>query len=245
MRALEESLRRSDKLAAVGRLAAGLAHEIRNPLGSMSSALQFVQEKVPPGTDEASMMDVVLRESRRLNNIIANFLAYARPTSDGFVADDTAYIDVGETIRDCIALLRHSPEFTDAHTLTFDPPADPIRLDVSETKIKQVLWNLLQNSIQAMPDGGDLSIGLDAASGNNLQIHIEDTGCGISPERHDQLFEPFSSAANGTGLGLSIVHKIVVDHGGRIDVNSAAGKGTKVTVELPFSNTGIAKTPLI
>ena len=171
MRALEESLRRSDKLAAVGRLAAGLAHEIRNPLGSMSSALQFVQEKVPPGTDEASMMDVVLRESRRLNNIIANFLAYARPSSDGFVADDTAYIDVGETIRDCIALLRHSPEFTDAHTLTFDLPADPIRLDVSETKIKQVLWNLLQNSIQAMPDGGDLSIALDAASGSNLQIH--------------------------------------------------------------------------
>jgi two-component system sensor histidine kinase PilS (NtrC family) len=245
MRSLEESLRRADKLAAVGRLAAGLAHEIRNPLGSMSSALQFVQEKVPPGTDEASMMDVVLRESRRLNNIIANFLAYARPSSDGFRASDTAYVDLGDTIRDCIALLRHSPEFTDAHRLEFVPPRFPLRIEVSETQIKQVLWNLLQNSIQAMPDGGEMSVGVKDDGDGNVHILVEDTGCGFSAENHEQLFEPFSHAAAGTGLGLSIVHKIVVDHGGRIDVNSAKGKGTRVTIELPRARRGDAAAKVL
>ena len=99
---------------------------------------------------------------------------------------------------------------------------------------------MLQNSIQAMPNGGDLSIVLSDANGSSVQILIEDTGCGISTDDHEHLFEPFSAAAAGTGLGLSIVHKIVVDHGGRIDVNSAKGIGTKVTVELPRSKRGPA-----
>ena len=233
IRAMEETLRRSDRLAAVGRMAAGLAHEIRNPLGSMSAALQFIQQKVPVDTPEASLMDVVLNESERLNKIITNFLTYARSSADGFSKDNYSLTDVGEAIRDCLILLRHSPEVNGTHLLESELPDAPVNIRANETQIKQVFWNLLRNSIEAMPDGGRLNVKLNEAPGKNVQIVFEDTGGGISPEYLENMFEPFSSEARGTGLGLSIVHKIISDHGGRIDIQSEVGEGTKITVELP------------
>ncbi len=233
IRAMEETLRRSDRLAAVGRMAAGLAHEIRNPLGSMSAALQFLQTKVPPATPEASLMEVVLSESDRLNKIISNFLIYARTSADGFSKDTFSPTDVSGAIRDCIVLLRYSPEVKETHVLECQLPETPVYIKANETQIKQVFWNLLKNSIQAMPDGGKLNVKLNEFPGKNVQIVFEDTGGGMSPEYLEHLFEPFSSQARGTGLGLSIVHKIVRDHGGRIDVQSQIGEGTKITVELP------------
>jgi len=234
IRAMEETLRRSDRLAAVGRMAAGLAHEIRNPLGSMSSALQFLQAKVPPATPESNLMNVVLRESERLNEIITNFLVYARPQSDGFTpVKHEDRTDVTEAIRDCIALLRHSPEIKETHLLEAELPEKPVKISATETQIKQVCWNLLRNSIQAMPDGGSVSVRLKELPGSHVQIVFQDTGAGISPDNMEHLFEPFSNGARGTGLGLSIVHKIISDNGGRIDVQSSRGEGTKITVELP------------
>jgi two-component system sensor histidine kinase PilS (NtrC family) len=233
VRAMEETLRRSDRLAAVGRMAAGLAHEIRNPLGSMSAALQFLQAKVPPATPEASLMNVVLNESDRLNKIITNFLTYARTSTDGSSKDTFSTMDVCEALRDCLVLLRHSPEVKDTHVLESKLPETPVNIKANETQIKQVFWNLLKNSLQAMPDGGKLSVGLNEALGKNVQIVFEDTGAGINPDYLEHLFEPFSNHARGTGLGLSIVHKIVRDHGGRIDVQSQVGEGTKITIELP------------
>jgi two-component system, NtrC family, sensor histidine kinase PilS len=233
IRVMEETLRRSDRLAAVGRMAAGLAHEIRNPLGSMSSALQFLQQKVPPATHEAALMEVVLRESDRLNKIITNFLTYARPSAGMLTKDAFALTDVGEAIRDCMVLLKHSPEVKENHSLEFELPPAPVRIKANETQIKQVFWNLSKNSIQAMPEGGCLNIKVREFPGKNVQIVFEDTGAGITPESLEHLFEPFAVGASGTGLGLSIVHKIISDHGGRIDVQSRQKKGTKITVELP------------
>jgi len=232
IRQLEETLRRSDRLAAVGRMAAGLAHEIRNPLGSMSSALQFMQEKSTSTPDEASLMNVVLRESDRLNGIITNFLAYARPSANGF-SHQTAEMDLGQALRDCFSLLRHSPEVRDFHLLDCELPTSTVTINANETEIKQVFWNLLQNAIQAMPAGGRLSVRLTEKGQNFVRTEFQDTGCGISAETKRHLFEPFSHGARGMGLGLSIVHKIVTDHGGRIDVQSAVGKGTRITVDLP------------
>jgi two-component system sensor histidine kinase PilS (NtrC family) len=232
IRQLEETLRRSDRLAAVGRMAAGLAHEIRNPLGSMSSALQFMQERSLPSPEEASLMNVVLRESDRLNGIITNFLAYARPSASGF-SREISHMDVGEALRDCFSLLRHSPEVRDVHIFDYEMPKTPVKLKANETEIKQVFWNLLQNSIQAMPNGGQLCVRLNNHTKKFVRIEFQDTGCGIGPETKKHLFEPFAIGARGTGLGLSIVHKIVTDHGGRIDVQSAAKKGTRITVDLP------------
>ncbi|MGI8545237.1 MAG: two-component system sensor histidine kinase NtrB [Aridibacter sp.] len=234
IRAMEEKIRRSDRLAAVGRMAAGLAHEIRNPLGSMSSALQFLNEKTPPATTEASLMKVISDESDRLNRIITNFLSYANPAADIFTRDEIESTDICETINDCLTLLRHSPEINNSHVLEFEMPESPVRIKANETQVKQVFWNLSRNSIQAMPTGGKLSVKLKEFADKNVQIVFEDTGRGISPDHLEHLFEPFSSRTNGTGLGLSIVHKIVSDHGGQIDVKSNLGKGTKITVELPF-----------
>ena len=231
IRQLEDTLRRSDRLAAVGRMAAGLAHEIRNPLGSMSSALQFMQERSTPTPEEASLMNVVLRESDRLNGIITNFLAYARPTANGFSRENAA-MDIGQAIRDCVSLLSHSPEVSDFHVLDCNLPSEPITINANETEIKQVFWNLLQNSIQAMPNGGKLGVRLTEKGQNFVRIEFQDTGCGISAEAKKHLFEPFAHAARGMGLGLTIVHKILTDHGGRIDVKSSHKKGTRMPADL-------------
>ncbi len=241
IRALEESVRRSDRLAAVGRMAAGLAHEIRNPLGSMSSALQFLQEKVPPKTHEASLMNVVLRESDRLNSIITNFLAFARPSSNGIRNDPPAEVNLSATIEDCIALLRHSPEFGPEHKIIVELPPSPVKILASETQVKQVLWNLLQNAIQAMPGGGNLTIKLKPLAKSRVQITVSDSGKGIAPELLDHIFEPFITGTHGTGLGLSIVHRIITEHSGKIEVNSVPDAGTTFSIELPGRLNDIVK----
>ena len=233
IRALEASLRRADRLAAVGRMAAGLAHEIRNPLGSLSSSLQFLREKVPADSSERSLFDVVLRESERLNGIISNFLSYARPTAGTLAKKEKRNTDVDAALRDCLLLLKHNPKVTEAHQFNYEPPAQPIRSRVSETQVKQVMWNLLQNSINALPNGGDITVKLNKVAGGRVQMHFEDSGPGFSADNLEHLYEPFSVAASGTGLGLSIVHKIVNENGGRIDVGPARERGTKIVVELP------------
>lgn len=230
VKALEETVRRSDRLAAVGRMAAGLAHEIRNPLGSMSSALQFLQERSTGEKEEMALMNVVLRESDRMNNIITNFLAFARPSANG-PKPNRSVIDVKEAIHDCMSLIKHSPEASDDHKFEINA-MDELLIAGDETQLKQVCWNLARNAIQSMPGGGTLNV---TATANNESVRLEfsDTGVGMDREIRDHVFEPFISGSGGTGLGLSIVYKIVQDHGGNIDVDSEPGKGTKVTVEFP------------
>jgi two-component system sensor histidine kinase PilS (NtrC family) len=231
VRSLEASLRRADRLAAVGRMAAGLAHEIRNPLGSLSSSLQFLQEKLPANATEHSLFDVVLRESERLNAIITDFLSYAKPPADAL--DERRETDIDAALRDCLVLLKHNPKVTDAHQFNYEPPPRPVHSRISETKVKQVMWNLLQNSVNAMPDGGDITVKLSEVSDGRIRLQFDDSGPGFTPENLEHLYEPFAVAASGTGLGLSIVHKIVNENGGRIDVDNSRGKGATIVVELP------------
>jgi two-component system, NtrC family, sensor histidine kinase PilS len=229
IRSMEESVRRKDRLAAVGRVAAGLAHEIRNPLGAMRGAIQVLQMQTPPESSHASLMDIILRESDRLNNIITNFLTYARPRVSNFVE-----IDLCEAINDSFTLLKHSPDVKENHVLEVDLPTEPILLSADSTQLKQVFWNLTRNAIMAMPNGGNLHVKVQKLSNGRTQILFNDTGCGMTPKQVEQLFEPFStSTTGGTGLGLSIVYQIVRDHGGTIKVRSLEGKGSTITVELP------------
>jgi two-component system sensor histidine kinase PilS (NtrC family) len=230
--AMQENLRRADRLSAVGRMAAGLAHEIRNPLGSISSAVQFLAEKSPQKSDSSALMNVVVRESDRLNRIISDFLAYARPDSTS-LQRNIADVDCGEAIEDCLALLRHDPAVRAKHRFDFESPKAPISIESDEVHIKQVIWNLLQNSIQAMPDGGTLSVMIDEPKPGFARIRFIDDGCGIDSAELENIYEPFRSGSRGTGLGLSIVHRIVTEGGGRIDVESEKGAGTTITVELP------------
>lgn len=232
MRALEETVRRSDRLAAVGRMAAGLAHEIRNPLGSMSSALQFLQERSARPEEESNLMDVVLRESDRMNNIITNFLAFARPAAIGNERK-SELIDVGAALSDCISLIKHSPEVTDLHQ--FDLSAEgELFIRGDETQFKQVCWNLARNAIQAMPDGGNLNISAYPQD-DQIVLIFQDSGVGMDRDMMDKLFEPFVSGSGGSGLGLSIVHRIVQEQGGRISVDSEPRVGTKIRVEFPHA----------
>jgi len=233
IRSMEESIKRQDRLAAVGRVGAGLAHEIRNPLGAMRGAIQVLQSNTPPDSVQADLMSIILRESDRLNNIITNFLSYATPKVGSFVE-----IDACEAIRDTVKLLRHSPEVTEKLKLNEMLPTSPVFVSADSTQLKQVFWNLARNSINAMPDGGELTIRLESVPNNRFHIIFEDTGVGMSPEQVERLFEPFSnSTSGGTGLGLSIVYQIIRDHDGAINVRSFQGEGTVITVTFPRANT--------
>lgn len=229
IRSMEESVRRKDRLAAVGRVAAGLAHEIRNPLGAMRGAIQVLESNTPPDSRQAGLMDIILKESDRLNSIITNFLGYARPAAGNFCD-----VDVGEAIQDTITLLRHSPDVSANHKLVTELGDQAITISADSSQLKQIFWNLARNALQAMPDGGKLRVALQTIPNNRIRIVFEDTGRGMSPEQVEQLFEPFStSTSGGTGLGLSIVYQIVKDHNGVINVRSLEGRGTTITLELP------------
>jgi two-component system sensor histidine kinase PilS (NtrC family) len=229
MRSMEESARRKDRLAAVGRVAAGLAHEIRNPLGAMRGALQVLQSQIPSDLTSNGLMEIIKTESDRLNKIISNFLTYARPHASAF-----SEVDVGEALTDSFTLLRHSPEIGEDHSLVTELPEHAIILSADSTQLKQVFWNLARNAIQAMPDGGELKVALRRRKNGRVQIVFSDTGKGMPMEQVNRLFEPFSeSTTGGTGLGLSIVYQIVRDHNGTINVRSLENKGTTITIELP------------
>ena len=231
IRSMEESIKRKDRLAAVGRVGAGLAHEIRNPLGAMRGAIQVLESNMPPGSIHADLMKIILRESDRLNSIITNFLSYAKPKGGSFTE-----VDVCEALRDTVKLLRHSPDLTDRHRLVEELPPAPVFVLADSTQLKQVFWNLARNSINAMPDGGDIRIKVQTVPNDRVEIVFEDTGVGMSPEQVERLFEPFSnSTSGGTGLGLSIVYQIIRDHDGSINVRSFQGEGTVITIVLPES----------
>ncbi len=229
IRSMEESVRRKDRLAAVGRVAAGLAHEIRNPLGAMRGAIQVMQSSTPPESTQGQLMEIIMRESDRLNKIITNFLTYARPRMNNF-----SEVDLRESINDIVTLLKHSPDIQENHVLECELPESSVNISADPTQLKQIFWNLARNAIQAMPNGGKLSLNLKPLQHNRVQIVFSDTGCGMPPEQVEQLFEPFSnSTTGGTGLGLSIVYQIVRDHNGTINVRSLEGEGTTITIELP------------
>lgn len=229
IRSMEESIRRKDRMAAVGRVGAGLAHEIRNPLGAMRGAIQVLESNMPPESIQADLMSIILRESDRLNSIITNFLSYARPKTGNFTE-----VDVCEAIRDTVTLLKHGPDVSDSHRLSLEVPEGPIFVNADATQLKQIFWNLARNAFQAMPDGGELKISLETIPNRRVRITVEDNGKGMSPEQVEQLFEPFSnSTSGGTGLGLSIVYQIIRDHNGTISVRSSEGEGTAITIELP------------
>jgi two-component system, NtrC family, sensor histidine kinase PilS len=229
VRTLEETSRRQDRLAAIGRMAASIAHEIRNPLAAMRGSIQMLRSEVDNDSAQAELMEIILRESDRLNGIITDFLSYARPR-----ALTQAPVDVGDLLHQTFSLLRHSPEIGANQTIAEELPDGPVFADADEGQLKQVFWNLARNALQAMPEGGTLRATLERNSDNRLRVAFSDTGRGMSPDQVEHLFEPFSSTTGGTGLGLSIVYQIIRDHGGTINVRSREGQGTTITIELPY-----------
>jgi two-component system sensor histidine kinase PilS (NtrC family) len=233
VRRLEQEARMRQRLAAVGEMAAGIAHEIRNPLASMSGSIQVLRQELPLSEDQSQLMDIVLRESERLNDTIRSFLAYARPQRSA-----PARLDVRRILQDTALLLRNSAEVRGDHVIDVEAPKEPVWCEADESQIRQVVWNLATNGLRAMASGGRLllTVNADRTAGldESVVLTVEDQGCGIAPEDLDSIFQPFrSSFERGTGLGLAIVHRVVTDYNGTIQVSSKVGVGTKVSVRLP------------
>jgi two-component system, NtrC family, sensor histidine kinase PilS len=227
---LERDSAIQQRLAAVGEMAAGIAHEIRNPLASMSGSIQILRQELPLSAEQEQLMDIVLRESERLNATIRSFLAYARPQRF-----QIARFDARRALNDAALLLRNSAEVQEGHDIGVDVPADALWYEADEGQIKQIVWNLATNGLRAMPNGGRLHLGArHDPDSESLVITVRDEGVGIPPEEIDGLFQPFhGSFAKGSGLGLAIVRRIVTDYNGEIQVSSEPGAGTTVAVRLP------------
>jgi two-component system sensor histidine kinase PilS (NtrC family) len=216
-------------------MAASIAHEIRNPLAAMRGSIQMLRADMEGESSQTELMEIILRESDRLNRIISDFLNYARPRSI-----IQSQVDVGELLRATFKLLRHSAEINERQLLKEDVPETPVLVDADAEQLQQVFWNLARNALQSMPAGGELLATVRLQENKRLRIAFADSGRGMSPQQVENLFEPFSSTTGGTGLGLSIVYQIIRDHGGTINVRSREGQGTTITIELPVAeqNTG-------
>jgi two-component system sensor histidine kinase PilS (NtrC family) len=225
---LERDARLQQRLAAVGEMAAGIAHEIRNPLASMSGSIQILRQELPLSSEQEQLMDIVLRESERLNTTIRSFLAYARPQR--FAIER---FDVRRALNDAALLLRNSAEVHEGHLIEVDVPPDALWYEADEGQIKQIVWNLATNGLRAMQTGGRLLLSA-ANEPAGVVITVSDEGVGIPPEELESVFQPFHGQfTKGSGLGLAIVHRIVSDYNGRIQVSSRPGEGTTVSVRLP------------
>ena len=229
IRRMEARMRHADRLATLGRMSANIAHEIRNPLASMTGAIEALTGStglIPE--DREKLTAIVLRESGRLNRIVSEFLAYARPAP---LAPQR--IDLAEVLEEILVLLEHRPLPPDVKLVrSFDRP---LWMDADPGALRQAVWNLCLNAIDAMPHGGELLVGATVADGA-VHLSIADTGTGIAPADLAHIFEPFySTKPEGSGLGLAMVHRVARDHGGDVDVRTDEA-GTTFTLQLPCAH---------
>jgi len=230
---LRLEVERSRRLAAVGSLAAGVAHEIRNPLSSIKGFATYFRQRYGGVPDDVKMADIMIQEVDRLNRVITELLEFSRPVALKRKAADAAGLvrQVAETIE---GQAREKGIDVQMEVAPGLPPAfvDPDRMT-------QVLLNLFLNALAAMEPGGVLSVGLDLQDERTLRISVADTGTGIPREDLGRVFDPyFTTKPSGTGLGLAIVHRIVEAHGGDIRLESEPGRGTTFTILLPVEAAG-------
>jgi len=228
MKRLEAEVRLKDRMAAVGELSAGIAHEIRNPLAAIAGSVQVLRKSEALSAQEKRLMEIILRESERLNKSIADFLRFVKPQEKR-----PAEFDIAASLSETLDLLTNSPELSPAHTIERQIAPQSYTIVGDGDQIRQVFWNIARNAVQAMPRGGRLRVQTEVADGA-YNIVFADSGRGMSDSDQRRLFQPFrTNFPTGTGLGMAISYRIVQEHGGRIDVRSREGSGTMITVSLP------------
>jgi len=229
IRRLEEEVRTKEKLAAVGEMAAQLAHEIRNPLGSIRGSAQVLIAEPALGEEEGRLLAIISRESKRLSDTLNRFLYQARAP-----ARPRDPVDLRPVLESAVTLLRNGAEVGPGHEVTFEADDGPHVCLADPDQIAQVFWNLARNALEAMPDGGRLAVGLRRVAGD-VVLTVRDQGRGMGRDEQRRLFGPLPASNRlGTGLGLAIVFQIVRQHGGDITVRSAADQGTQFDVRLPL-----------
>jgi two-component system sensor histidine kinase PilS (NtrC family) len=231
LKRLEREVVTKERMAALGRLSAGIAHEIRQPLTAMTGALKELARLAPLDDDDKRLVQIVSRESQRLNQIIGDFLDYSRERKFSF-----AEVDVAAVLDETLLVLERGAGSSGKYRIERKFGARGARARADRDAIKQVFWNLCNNALRAMPDGGMLEVGL-SADDDWVRISISDTGVGFDPRESARIFEPFQSGfPGGTGLGLAIVYQILQAHEGRIRAEKQQPNGAKFVVELPRSS---------
>ena len=230
-RGLEDKLQSAEKLSALGRMAASIAHEVRNPLASMSGSVQILKDSLALQDDDRRLMDIVLEETRRLNHLVGNFLDYARPPTPQF--ED---VDLRTVVSETVHFLGSSADMDDVQ-LESSVPDRPVILSVDPSQMRQILINMIKNSAEALNGAGRVVVGvaLEKSDPNpRTVLTVSDEGKGIPGDILSEIFEPFkTSKERGTGLGLAIVYQLVQNHQGTIDVETREGKGTTFSIYLP------------
>src|SRR5580700_4028108 len=228
IRRLEREVRMQDRLAAVGRLAAAIAHEIRNPLTSIAGSVSMLSGIPEMSEEHRNLLAIVTRESQRLNGIITDFLAYSRGKQYHFEKTDLVRL-----VEDTLTLMRHRMTAENIAITIESAFAVPQAWVLADgDKLKQVFWNFAENAVRAMRNGGTLKVGIDRL-GDDWQVSFADTGTGMTPQQTEKIFEPFqSNFEGGTGLGLAVVYQIVQAHEGKVWARSKAGQGTTFVLRL-------------
>jgi two-component system, NtrC family, sensor histidine kinase HydH len=225
-----ERMKRSERLYAIGQLSAGLAHEVRNPLASIGGAAAILRKKPDSEERREEFLDIIEKESLRLNRLLTNFLDFARPRPPQY-----QMAEVGPILESVVGLAAHAVGRQPIQLRT-DPAPHVPAIACDPEQIKQVLLNLTINSVQAMPDGGEIVLST-RVDGARVVIEVKDQGSGISLENLDKIFDPFFTTKDtGTGLGLSVAHQIVSQHGGILNAKNNSGRGATFSLFLPIQH---------
>jgi two-component system sensor histidine kinase HydH len=225
LRAMEGHVKRVEKMAAIGEMAAGLAHEIKNPLASLTGSIQLLKEDMRYDPDHARLMQIILREADRLSSLASNFLFYARPP-----AGKNQSIDLGRALLETAELFEKDAS-NNGRILTVKNVSPDVWITIDPGHLHQILWNLLLNAAEAIDDEGQVVIDMFPLKNRQACVKISDNGCGISPEALKLIFDPFfTTKPTGTGLGLSIVHRILEAYDAWLNVESELNTGTTVTL---------------
>ena len=231
LQAMEEHVRRVDRMAYMGEMAAGLAHEIRNPLASLTGSIQLLKEELQLPAGQEKLMRIVLREADRLSALVSDFLLFAKPPS-GNITD----IWVEEVLLETLALFENDPICCRRVSISTEL-LPHVRIAMDPIHFRQILWNLLLNAAEAVRDQGNIHIRMQNVQNGHVEVRISDTGHGISPEHIPLIYNPFfTTKTSGTGLGLSIVHRLLEAYGGSLDVESRIGQGTVAILKLKKVN---------
>jgi two-component system sensor histidine kinase HydH len=231
VRRLQDEIHRKEKLAAIGGLAAGVAHEIRNPLSSIKGIASYYKDKFADGSEDYEMAGVMIEEVDRLSRVISELLEFARPTKL-----NRRPANINDLLEHSTRLVQQEATAQDVR-IALQPVPEALEAEVDPDRLTQCLLNLYLNALQAMEDGGQLTIAGYRVGSDDVAIDIKDSGSGIATEDLTAIFDPyFTTKPKGTGLGLAIVHNVIEAHQGQIKVRSVPGEGTTFTIILPLNH---------